>query len=152
MELRFQARNGERPPLFVLLFSRRQIHLLFLTRFLAGRLFWCGDERELRLSAAAFRMLVRFVAARSWHTFDSPWVLVSEFRTITALEHSKVSGGVLKKRILGEEMLAKPECGLREIAWIGLRKGSEAIEEIKHPERSMLVSAARRRYGNDHFF
>lgn len=60
-----------------------------------------------------------------------------------------------KKRIVGEELLARPESGLREIAaWMGLRTDSEALEEMKHPERSPYAcyGPPGARYGNDHFF
>ncbi len=60
-----------------------------------------------------------------------------------------------KKRIRGEELLASPDRGLREIAgWMGLRTDSEAIEEMKHPERSPYAcyGPVGARFGNDHFF
>lgn len=60
-----------------------------------------------------------------------------------------------KKRIIGEELLSKPESGLRDIAaWLGLRTDSAAIEEMKHPERSPYAcfGPPSARYGNDHFF
>ncbi len=60
-----------------------------------------------------------------------------------------------KKRIRGEELLAGPDRVLREIAgWMGLRTDSEAIEEMKHPERSPYAcyGPAGARFGNDRFF
>ena len=40
-------------------------------------------------------------------------------------------------RVRGEDLVGSPERGLREVlAWLGLRTDDEAIEEMKHPERS----------------
>lgn len=42
-----------------------------------------------------------------------------------------------RMRVCGEDLLTDPDRGLREIAgWMGLRTDDEAIEEMKHPERS----------------
>ena len=40
-------------------------------------------------------------------------------------------------RVRGEDIVSDPARGLREVlAWLGLRMDDEAIEEMKHPERS----------------
>jgi len=60
-----------------------------------------------------------------------------------------------KMRIRGEDLLADPDRGLREIAdWMGLRTDSEAIDEMKHPERSPYAGYGPpgARFGNDRFF
>lgn len=60
-----------------------------------------------------------------------------------------------KKRVIGEELMAKPDLVLREVAaWMGLRTDSVAIDEMKHPERSPYArfGPPSARYGNDHFF
>jgi sulfotransferase family protein len=57
--------------------------------------------------------------------------------------------------VRGEELLTAPDTGLREIvAWLGLRADSEAIEEMKHPERSPYAcfGPPGARLGNDIFF
>ena len=42
-----------------------------------------------------------------------------------------------KMRIRGEDLLAEPGAHLRKIAkWLGVREDEEAIEAMKHPERS----------------
>jgi hypothetical protein len=42
-----------------------------------------------------------------------------------------------KRRVRGEEVVANPEAALVEIAaWLDIRTDTEAIEEMKHPERS----------------
>lgn len=58
-------------------------------------------------------------------------------------------------RVQGEELLAKPEKIVREIAaWLGLRSDTEAIAETTHPERSpyAFLGPPGARYGNDPFF
>jgi hypothetical protein len=60
-----------------------------------------------------------------------------------------------KLRIRGEDLLQDPDRGLREIAaWMGLRTDIEAIEEMKHPERSPYAcfGPPGARFGNDRFF
>src|SRR5262249_47084740 len=57
--------------------------------------------------------------------------------------------------IRGEDFLANPDVGLRQIAaWMGLRADGEAIEEMKHPERSPYACFGPQgaRLGNDIFF
>ena len=58
-------------------------------------------------------------------------------------------------RVRGEDFLAQPDEALRGIAiWMGLRTDAEAIEEMKHPERSpyAFLGPPGARYGNDAFF
>jgi hypothetical protein len=58
-------------------------------------------------------------------------------------------------RIRGEDLLAEPDRVLREIAvWMGLRADHEAVERMKHPERSpyAFLGPPGARYGNDAFF
>jgi hypothetical protein len=59
-------------------------------------------------------------------------------------------------RVRGEDLLADPDHHLREIAeWIGLRSDPEAIEEMKHPERSPFASFGPRNApmgGDPNFF
>jgi hypothetical protein len=60
-----------------------------------------------------------------------------------------------KMRIRGEDLVNNPDEGLREIAaWIGRRADAEAIEKMKHPERSpfAFLGPPGGRYGNDAFF
>jgi len=57
-----------------------------------------------------------------------------------------------KIRIRGEELLAEPDAQLRQIVeWLGLRTDQEAIEAMKHPERSPYASLGpvNARFGND---
>jgi hypothetical protein len=58
-------------------------------------------------------------------------------------------------RIRGEDMLADPERSLRKIAaWMGMRTDSEAIEAMKHPDRSPYASLGPPSacFGSDYFF
>jgi hypothetical protein len=58
-------------------------------------------------------------------------------------------------RILGEDLLADPDAILPGIVgWLGLRTDAEAIEEMKHPERSpyAFLGPPGARYGGDKFF
>jgi hypothetical protein len=57
--------------------------------------------------------------------------------------------------IRGEDLLSDPDHELRRIAnWLGLRTDSNAIEEMKHPERSPYArfGPPNARFGNDIFF
>jgi hypothetical protein len=57
-----------------------------------------------------------------------------------------------KMRIRGEDVILDPDQRLREVAsWMGLRTDAEAIEEMKHPERSPYAcfGPAGARGGND---
>lgn len=58
-------------------------------------------------------------------------------------------------RVLGEDLLANPEAYLRRIAeWLGLRTDDEAMEAMKHPERSPYAcfGPMNARFGNDPHF
>jgi hypothetical protein len=60
-----------------------------------------------------------------------------------------------KIRVRGEDLLTDPDRGLREIAsWLELRTDAEAIEEMKHPERSPYAcfGPPGARFGHDRFF
>jgi sulfotransferase family protein len=58
-------------------------------------------------------------------------------------------------RVRSEDLVGSPERGLREVlAWLGLRTDDEAIEEMKHPERSPYACYGPRsaHFGNDRAF
>jgi len=58
-------------------------------------------------------------------------------------------------RVRGEDILKEPDKDLREIAaWLGLRTDGEAIDKMKHPERSPYAcfGPPGARFGNDRFF
>jgi hypothetical protein len=58
-------------------------------------------------------------------------------------------------RVRSEDLVRSPERGLREVlAWLGLRTDDEAIEEMKHPERSPYACYGPRsaHFGNDRDF
>jgi hypothetical protein len=60
-----------------------------------------------------------------------------------------------KLLVRGEDLLANPNRGLAEIAnWMGLRTDSEAIDAMKHPERSpyACLGPPGARFGNDRLF
>jgi hypothetical protein len=60
-----------------------------------------------------------------------------------------------KLRIRGEDLLQAPDGPLRRIAeWLGVRSDDDAINEMKHPERSPYAcfGPPGARYGNDSFF
>lgn len=60
-----------------------------------------------------------------------------------------------KMEVRAEDVLTKPDEGLRQIAaWMELRTDAKAIEEMKHPERSpyAFLGPPGGRYGNDAFF
>jgi len=60
-----------------------------------------------------------------------------------------------KLMVRGEDLLSNPDKGLDAVAqWIGLRADMEAIEQMKHPERSPYASfgPTGARFGNDRFF
>jgi len=57
--------------------------------------------------------------------------------------------------IRGEELLGDPDQGLRRIAdWMGIRADPQAIEQMKHPERSpyALLGPPGAEYGNSTYF
>ena len=75
--------------------------------------------------------------------------------------HSRISDALSsipderKMQVRGEDVLQNPEQKLAEIAdWMGLRTDSEAIEEMKHPERSPFASIGpdNAPMGSDHKF
>jgi hypothetical protein len=58
-------------------------------------------------------------------------------------------------RLRGEDLLGQPDRVLEHIvAWLGIRADGEAIDEMKHPERSpyAFLGPPGARYGNDAFF
>lgn len=58
-------------------------------------------------------------------------------------------------RVRGEDVLREPERFLSIIAeWLGVRRGAQALEEMKHPERSPYARYGPRSapYGNDRLF
>jgi len=58
-------------------------------------------------------------------------------------------------RVRGEDIVGGLKQGLREVlAWLGLRTDDEAIDEMKHPERSPYAcyGPASARFGNDRAF
>ncbi len=60
-----------------------------------------------------------------------------------------------KLQVRGEDLLQNPEQKMAEIAqWMGLRTDTEAIEEMKHPERSPFASIGpdNAPMGSDHKF
>jgi hypothetical protein len=60
-----------------------------------------------------------------------------------------------KLRVRGEDLLQAPDEPLKQIVeWLGLRSDNEAIEEMKHPERSPYAcyGPPGATYGNDSFF
>jgi hypothetical protein len=60
-----------------------------------------------------------------------------------------------KLRVRGEDVLRDPDAGLRQVVeWLGLRTDAEAMEMMKHPERSPYAcfGPPGARFGNDPFF
>jgi hypothetical protein len=60
-----------------------------------------------------------------------------------------------KLRIQGEQILTEPDRMLAQVcAWLGVSQDPEAIEEMKHPERSpyACLGPANARFGNDDLF
>jgi hypothetical protein len=58
-------------------------------------------------------------------------------------------------RVRGEDLLSEPDTHLPRVArWLGVRTGPEAVEAMKHPERSPYVGFGPpgARLGNDHKF
>jgi hypothetical protein len=81
---------------------------------------------------------------RAWFTLNNN---VSEFLKSVPEER--------KLLVRGEDLLANPNRGLAEIAnWMGLRTDSEAIDAMKHPERSPYAcfGPPGARFGNDRLF
>lgn len=57
-----------------------------------------------------------------------------------------------KMQVKGEDFMADPDAGLADVAaWLGIRTDAEAIEAMKHPERSPYASYGppNARFGND---
>jgi len=81
---------------------------------------------------------------RAWYTLNNN---INEFLKAVPEEH--------KLLVRGEDVLANPNRGLAEIAnWMGLRTDSEAIDAMKHPERSPYAcfGPPGARFGNDRLF
>ena len=60
-----------------------------------------------------------------------------------------------KMWVRGEDLVSRPDESLQELAaWMVLRTDAEAIEEMKHPERSPYAcfGPPGARFGNDRFF
>lgn len=58
-------------------------------------------------------------------------------------------------RVRGEDLLSEPDAHLKRIAdWLGLRTDPEAIEVMKHPEKSVFAcrGPSGAGWGNDRFF
>jgi len=58
-------------------------------------------------------------------------------------------------RVRGEDLLREPDRYLAKVAeWVGVRRDAQAIEEMKHPERSPYAGYGPRSapYGNDRLF
>ena len=58
-------------------------------------------------------------------------------------------------RVRGEDLLSEPDAHLKRIAdWLGLRTDPEAIEAMKHPEKSVFAcrGPSGAGWGNDRFF
>jgi hypothetical protein len=103
---------------------------------------------------------VQSVARRRSGTFDhrsDPQLLIELWYT----RHMNIVtflGGVpeaQKMRIRGEDLLGAPDIHLRSIAsWLGVDTGEEAIEAMKHPERSPFACLGPRnaRFGNSRGF
>ena len=81
---------------------------------------------------------------RGWYTLN---------RTIGLFLESVPENQKLQLR--GEDVLTDPDRELQRVAtWMGLRDDDEAIQEMKHPERSPYAcfGPANARYGNDAHF
>lgn len=81
---------------------------------------------------------------RAWYVFNNN---VCQFLRTIPKEQQMI--------IRGEDILGKPDESLVRIAsWLGLRSDAEAIDAMKHPERSPYANfgPCGARYGNDPFF
>jgi hypothetical protein len=86
-------------------------------------------------------------------TLDPQWGWYHPHRTILDFLAGVPSSQVF--RIRGEDILTDPDRALRPLmAWLGLRDDAEAIEEMKHPERSPYAcfGPPGAKYGMDPFF
>lgn len=78
---------------------------------------------------------------KAWYTFH---VNISTFLEGVPKEQ--------RLRVRGEDLLADPDLHLAQIAeWLGLRSDAQAIDEMKHPERSPYAGfgPVGARFGND---
>jgi glyoxylase-like metal-dependent hydrolase (beta-lactamase superfamily II) len=85
--------------------------------------------------------------------FDFQWFWYATHRTILDFLGEAPAGQVLRMR--GEDLLANPDAVLPKLChWLGLRDDAEAIEAMKHPERSPFACYGPRgaRCGNDLLF
>jgi hypothetical protein len=79
-----------------------------------------------------------------WHERN---VMIRDFMVSVPPDHQMT--------LRGEDVLLRPDGTLRRIAaWLGLRTDDDAIEQMKHPERSpfAFLGPPRARYGNDGIF
>jgi len=92
------------------------------------------------------------LAAR-YHGRSDIFPLVARHRNICEFLHAVPASHTL--RVRGEDIVSDPARGLREmLAWLGLRMDDEAIEEMKHPERSPYAcyGPPSAYFGNDRAF
>lgn len=79
---------------------------------------------------------------------ESLW-LAPHLRILQLLDEVEESR---KKQVIGEDFMSDPDRGLRDIAaWLGISTDDEAIQAMKHPERSPYACYGPRnaRFGND---
>jgi Sulfotransferase family len=96
------------------------------------------------MAAAAARRLRVFDHSRDWYTWN--------MNIITFLDGLPEGQ---RMRVLGEDLLREPDAYLRKIAeWLGLRTDEEAIEAMKHPERSpyACIGPVNAPFGNNRGF
>ena len=96
------------------------------------------------MAAAAARRSRVFAYIRGWYTWN--------MNIITFLDGLPEGQ---KMRVRGEDLLSEPDPYLRKIAeWLGLRTDEEAIEAMKHPERSpyACIGPANAPFGNNGAF
>jgi hypothetical protein len=117
------------------------------------------DDRELRTPLAPTNWLMRIASYRPPDALEETGVLdpqhwwyarnrdIREFlATIPADRHL---------RVRGEDLLSDPDTHLRAIvSWLGLSTDDEAMEAMKHPERSpyAFLGPTGARFGNDRYF
>jgi hypothetical protein len=86
-------------------------------------------------------------------SFDPQWGWYNLNRNIMAFLAGVASDQVFRLR--GEDVLTDPATALKPLCnWLGLRDDAEAIDEMKHPERSAFAcfGPPGARYGMDSFF
>jgi hypothetical protein len=101
-------------------------------------------RRRRAVRPASQDLVVNFDPQRTWYALN-----------VNICEFLKSVPDDQKMRVRGEDLLTAPDRWLREVAsWLGLRTDAQAIEEMKHPERSPYASLgpAGARYGDDRFF